>query len=199
AAATQWKSPLKWRLISSIGSTIALPPPVPPPFTPNTGPIDGSRRQSITFLSMRPSPCVSATLVVVLPSPALVGVIAVTMTSLPSALPASRRSSDSFTLARNSPYVSSSSGWMPAFAAISAIGRSCTWDDSDTTLIDVLSRLIGTPKGGPTNNFCELFQAFTHRARSFGHGAELVKRDVARQVNQAAIGVDHQTLGRNDA
>ena len=32
-----------------------------------------------------PSPCVSAMLVVVFPSPALVGVIAVTITSLPSA------------------------------------------------------------------------------------------------------------------
>src|SRR5687767_4478615 len=137
-AATEWKSPLKWRLMSSIGSIIALPPPVPPPLTPNTGPIDGSRRQSITFLSMRPSPCVSATLVVVLPSPALVGVIAVTMTSLPSALAASRRSSDSLTLARNSPKTSSSSDLMPAVAAMSAIGRSCTWDASDTTLISDL-------------------------------------------------------------
>ena len=56
---------------------------MPPPLTPKIGPIDGSRRHSITFLLSLPSPIVSATLVVVLPSPALVGVIAVTITSLP--------------------------------------------------------------------------------------------------------------------
>ncbi len=54
---------------------------MPPPFTPNTGPMDGSRRQSITFFPIFPSPIVRATLVVVLPSPALVGVMAVTITS----------------------------------------------------------------------------------------------------------------------
>ena len=38
----------------------------------------------MTFRPIWPRPCVRATLVVVLPSPALVGVMAVTMTSLPS-------------------------------------------------------------------------------------------------------------------
>jgi hypothetical protein len=41
---------------------------------------------------MCPSPWVSDTAVVVLPSPAFVGVIAVTLISFPSALPASRLS-----------------------------------------------------------------------------------------------------------
>jgi hypothetical protein len=41
---------------------------------------------------MWPRPCVSDTDVVVLPSPAFVGVIAVTSISFPSALPASRSS-----------------------------------------------------------------------------------------------------------
>jgi hypothetical protein len=90
--------------------TCDLPPPVPPPLTPNTGPIDGSRRHSITFFSILPSPCVSAMLVVVLPSPALVGVMAVTMTSLPSGFAARRRRIDSFTLPRVLPNISSSSG-----------------------------------------------------------------------------------------
>ena len=92
--------------------------------TPNTGPIDGSRRHSITFLSILPSPCVSATLVVVLPSPAFVGVMAVTMMTLPLLPEASRSRIGSFTLPRNSPYCSSSSGRMPALSAISVIRRS---------------------------------------------------------------------------
>ena len=51
---------------------------------PNTGPSEASRRQSATRLPMWPSPCVSETDVVVFPSPAFVGVIAVTQTSFPS-------------------------------------------------------------------------------------------------------------------
>ena len=38
AAPIAWMSPVKWRLISSIGTTWARPPPVPPPFRPKTGP-----------------------------------------------------------------------------------------------------------------------------------------------------------------
>ncbi len=37
AAVTAWISPVKWRLMSSIGTTCARPPPVAPPFTRNTG------------------------------------------------------------------------------------------------------------------------------------------------------------------
>ena len=43
---------------------------------------------------------------------------------------------DSFTLARYSPNISSSSGLMPAAAAMSAIGRSCTsWVESSADFI----------------------------------------------------------------
>ena len=45
AAPIAWMSPVKWRLRSSIGTTWANPPPAAPPFIPNTGPTDGSRRQ----------------------------------------------------------------------------------------------------------------------------------------------------------
>ena len=38
AAPMAWKSPVKCRLISSIGTTCAYPPPAAPPFTPKTGP-----------------------------------------------------------------------------------------------------------------------------------------------------------------
>ena len=124
AACTAWKSPLKCRLMSSMGTTWAYPPPLPPPLMPKTGPMLGSRRQSITRSPMAPSPCVNETLVVVLPSPALVGVIAVVMTSLPSGRPARRSRIDRSILARCFPYSSSSSGSMPAAAAMSAIGRS---------------------------------------------------------------------------
>ncbi len=47
AAVMAWKSPVKWRLISSIGATCARPPPVAPPFWPKQGPMLGSRRQII--------------------------------------------------------------------------------------------------------------------------------------------------------
>ena len=78
-----WKSPVKWRLMSSIGTTCAYPPPAAPPFTPNTGPRLGSRMQSATFLPMRRSACARPTDTVLFPSPAGVGFVAVTTTSRP--------------------------------------------------------------------------------------------------------------------
>ena len=45
-----WKSPLKCRLILSTGCSDALPPPVAPPFCPNTGPSDGSRSAATACL-----------------------------------------------------------------------------------------------------------------------------------------------------
>ncbi len=83
AAPIAWKSPVKCRLISSMGTTWAYPPPAAPPFMPNTGPKEGSRRATTTSLPMRFSPSASPMVVVVLPSPAGVGVMAVTSTSLP--------------------------------------------------------------------------------------------------------------------
>ena len=50
---------------------------------PNDGPSEGSRRQSIAFLPIWLSASVRPTVVVVLPSPAGVGVIAETRMSLP--------------------------------------------------------------------------------------------------------------------
>src|SRR5690606_41184851 len=66
--------------------TCALPisPPAAPPFMPNEGPREGSRRHTAAFLPIRLRPSVSPTEVVVLPSPAGVGLIAVTRISLPS-------------------------------------------------------------------------------------------------------------------
>src|SRR5438105_1670104 len=73
AAPIAWMSPVKCRLRSSIGTTWVMPPPAAPPLIPNTGPTDASRRQATGFLPITPSPWVSPTSVVVLPSPALVG------------------------------------------------------------------------------------------------------------------------------
>ena len=70
--------------MSSIGASWVWPPPVPPPFTPNTGPSDGSRIATMARLPSRLSPSASPMVVVDLPSPAGVGVIAVTSTSAPS-------------------------------------------------------------------------------------------------------------------
>ncbi len=67
---------------------------------PNTGPMDGSRRHRAARLPIAPSPCVSEIDVVVLPSPAFVGVTAVVITSFPSGAPASRSRIDGRTLAR---------------------------------------------------------------------------------------------------
>ena len=81
-----WKSPLKWRLILSSGASDALPPPVAPPFCPNTGPSDGSRSAATALWPRLTSPCVSPMVVTVLPSPLVVGVMAVMSTSLPAAV-----------------------------------------------------------------------------------------------------------------
>ena len=84
AAAMAWKSPVKCRFRSSIGTTWVSPPPAAPPLMPKIGPSDGSRRHSTGRLPMWPSPWVSETDVVVLPSPAFVGVMAETHTILAS-------------------------------------------------------------------------------------------------------------------
>jgi hypothetical protein len=80
AAPIAWMSPVKWRLMSPIGTTCAYPPPAAPPLMPKTGPSDGSRRLSTGRRPMRPSPWVRPTAVVVLPSPAGVGFTPATQT-----------------------------------------------------------------------------------------------------------------------
>jgi hypothetical protein len=58
--------------------------PAPPPLTPKQGPSDGSRTQTIARLPIAFNASPKPTVVVVLPSPAGVGVMAVTRMSLPS-------------------------------------------------------------------------------------------------------------------
>ena len=80
AAATAWKSPVRCRLKSSIGTTWLLPPPAAPPLMPKTGPIEGWRIVQTAFCPMRFKASESPIVCTVLPSPAGVGVMAVTST-----------------------------------------------------------------------------------------------------------------------
>ena len=66
----------------SMGSTCEYPPPAAPPFMPKQGPSEGSRSATTAFLPILFSPSVRPMDTVVLPMPALVGVMAVTRISL---------------------------------------------------------------------------------------------------------------------
>src|ERR1051326_266535 len=104
---------------------------------PNVGPWLGCRMHVKTFLPRcAPRAWLNPTVVVVLPSPSGVGVMAVTTTYLPLGWSFSRSRIERWTLALLMPYRSNSSGWMPASAAISVIGSGLTdW---------AISRSLGT-------------------------------------------------------
>ena len=72
----------KCKLIFSMGITCAYPPPAAPPFIPKDGPRLGSRKHTIDFYPILFKPSLKPTDVVVFPSPAGVGVIAVTKIKL---------------------------------------------------------------------------------------------------------------------
>ena len=121
AVVTACRSPVKWRLMSSAGKACDPPPPVPPPLMPITGPIDGSRSATVAFTFCRRSACTRPNDVVVLPSPAVVGVIPVTSTSRPRASPRSRDIAPLVSLALYGPYSSRSSSDSPRSDATSTI------------------------------------------------------------------------------
>ncbi len=73
-------SPVKFRFISSIGAICEYPPPVAPPLIPKQGPRDGSRKDKQAFLPSLVKASAKPMETVDLPSPALVGVMAVTKT-----------------------------------------------------------------------------------------------------------------------
>ena len=99
ALVTAWKSPVRWRFISSGGTTWLYPPPAAPPLMPNTGPIDGWRITHTVRLPMRLRAWLMPTVCTVLPSPSGVGEMAVTTTYLPGLRVAGCLSRSSFTLA----------------------------------------------------------------------------------------------------
>src|SRR6056300_101986 len=117
-----WKSPVKCRFISSIGTICAYPPPAAPPFIPKFGPKDASRIQIIAFLPMRFKPSPRPTVVVVLPSPAGVGLMAVTKINLPFSRSCNELMNSWLTFALSCPYGKRSFASMPNFAPISKIG-----------------------------------------------------------------------------
>ena len=91
---------------------------------PNTGPKDGSRRQVIVLCPSWFNACARPMVVSVLPSPAGVGVIAVTNTSLPSLFFDSLLIASKEILALYLPYNSKSSSVSPTFFAMSTIDSS---------------------------------------------------------------------------
>ena len=101
--------------------SVYIPKWLAPPFTPNTGPSDGSRSARTAFFPSRRMPIARPIDVVVFPSPAGVGLMAVTSTSLP--FPRGgwsgwfRARSSIFALPR--PYGSMSSSWRPSSRATS--------------------------------------------------------------------------------
>ena len=108
--------------MSSIGTTCDMPPPAAPPFIPKQGPSEASRIQIAAFLPIRFNPSPRPTVVVVLPSPAGVGLIAVTRIRLPSGLPSCALMNSADTFALSCPKGSMSSNPIPIFAPISWIG-----------------------------------------------------------------------------
>ena len=78
-----WKSPVKWRLMFSIGTTWEYPPPAAPPLMPITGPREGSRSATMALWPSRANASVSPISTVDFPSPAGVGETPVTNTNLP--------------------------------------------------------------------------------------------------------------------
>src|SRR5690606_2632805 len=89
---------------------------------PKLGPSDASRMQTIAFLPIRLSPSPRPTVVVVLPSPAGVGLMAVTRMSLPSLLFWIDLMNSAETFALSWPYGTSWSAGIPSLAPISRIG-----------------------------------------------------------------------------
>src|SRR5664280_3789388 len=133
---------------------------------PKTGPSDGWRMQTAARCPIRLSPCTRPMLVVVLPSPRGVGVIAVTTTYLPcfpfAAASASRRSIPSRrTLALYGPYCSTSSSLRPSSRATSMIGRGVT-ERAISRLPGILTPLIEQPLGCPASR--------SRRHGSYGSG-----------------------------
>ena len=86
---------------------------------PNVGPMEGSLRAPTTFLPSLPSPWIRPMVVTVFPSPAGVGVMAVTTTSFPSFLSLYLSRLARGTLAMYLPYIWISSSERPILDAIS--------------------------------------------------------------------------------
>ena len=107
--------------MSSIGRTWEKPPPAAPPFIPNVGPMLGSRRANACLIPSLPNACAKPIEVQVLPSPAGVGVIAVTKINFPSGLSLTCSQTLFSIFALYFPYCSSPSRSISSIEAISGI------------------------------------------------------------------------------
>src|SRR5882762_8156276 len=127
AAVTACMSPVRCRLSASMGTTWLYPPPAAPPLMPNVGPIDGCLIATVARFPMCLNPCPRPTVVVVLPSPSGVGVIAETTTYLAMGRPLNSSIASSLIFATSFPYGSRRCGPMPILAATSGIGSKRAW------------------------------------------------------------------------
>ena len=133
-----WKSPVKCKFSSSIGTTCAYPPPAAPPLIPKHGPREGSLNAIAAFFPILPKASPRPTEVVVFPSPAGVGLIAVTRISFPSSRSFTSSQSSSVSFVLYFPYISRSSSLMPSCFATSRIWiifASCAISISDFIFI----------------------------------------------------------------
>src|SRR4249919_2708460 len=219
AAETAWKSPVKCRFRSSMGTTCVSPPPAAPPLIPKIGPSDGSRRHRIGRLPMCPSPCVSDTDVVVLPSPAFVGVMAETHTIFAFGASARRSIAPRLTLALYLPYRSTSSSSRPISRAMSRIGRRvASWAISRLDFTGAPLRSVGDGGGAALGDELVLVEAgepewcdqvgrapgggeLGHRLADNRRGLEAV--GAPARVDQEAVGLgqphDRGVVGRDVA
>src|SRR5262249_25435174 len=115
-------SPVRCRLSTSMGTTWLYPPPAAPPLMPNVGPIEGCLIATVACFPMCLNPCPRPTVVVVLPSPSGVGVIALTTTYLAAGWPASSAMASSLIFMTSSPCGSSRLLAMPMASAMSSSG-----------------------------------------------------------------------------
>ena len=111
-----------------------MPPPVAPPFIPNTGPKEGSRSVKTEFFPIFLSPSAIAIDIVVLPSPRGVGFIAVTNINLPSFLLDFSNTSFEI-LALYLPYISKYSSLIPSFFPILSIVSNLAFLDISISVI----------------------------------------------------------------
>src|ERR1700727_1595881 len=144
-----------------MGTIWAWPPPVAPPFMPKLGPSEGSRRKIIVFLPIRLSASPKPTVVVVLPSPAGVGLIAVTRMSFPSGRFERLLRKSYSSLAMNRPKGRKADSGAPIFAAISPIGfkraaRAISMSDAMNQCLP-LDPPSGRHKRSATNRLARLF------------------------------------------
>src|SRR2546430_3117408 len=142
AGVTAWKSPVRCRLSRSIGPTWLYPPPAAPPLMPNVGPIDGWRMATMARLPMWPSASPRPTVVVVLPSPRGVGVMAETTTYFAFGRSFSSSIASSLILATSLPYGSSRCVPMPILAAMSGIGWSRARRAMSRSLGNVVAAMV---------------------------------------------------------